>query len=187
MENLEIRAFQDGNDFYICFKDINPSTKDFITSLLKPVMESESMLYAPEQASEDIMMPESIKGHKLYGLSVEEVLTKYGNKGYANIAYLKERGDFGDKTPDVAAILNQYLFDTLSGIDPERYAGDMNEEEADLWLQCFRTLINPNTKKAIKDATGFLSFEDFLKEGTLEQKTSLVYKVITDLGFHEHD
>lgn len=185
MENMDIRMFQDGDDFYICFKNINPDTKKFLQNLLNPVMEADSQLYAAEKAEEEIMIPESYKGTNIYGLSVREVLNNLGNRGYANIVYIRDKGDFRDKVSEVNRILGEYLFNTFSSIDPQEYAASLSEAEADEWIMCFSSLITDDIKNTIKNATGFSSFDDFKKEGTLEQKASLIYMVIMRMGFHQ--
>ena len=179
---MTIRTYQDGDDFVVYFENCRPDMKDFLINMFKPVMEKDSMLEQAEKEPADPVIPDGCGRYS--GKRVTEVLQNDGNRGYATIAYILGKGLFSNET-DVRDILNEYLYDTFAGVDPQEYAGSFNEEGADEWIKCFDTLITANQKEKVVNITGFSSYEDFIKEGTLEQKIALIYNIIMNMGFHQ--
>ncbi len=183
MNNVKIRAFRDGNDFVVYFEDCNIEMENFLKNLLNPVIESDSNLESVDVIENDPVVPDGFG--KISGLHISEVLSKQGNKGYANISYLKDQKVFNTRdTSRVNEILNEYLVDKFSSIDPQEYAGSLDMAQADEWIKCFDSIITASTKSKVINLTGFETYEDFIKEGTLEQKVSLIYNVIVNMGFN---
>ena len=185
MDNVKIRAYQDGNDFVVYFENVNPDMKAFLQNMFNPIICGDALLEQPQKEAEDPIIPANCGSYS--GKHVSDVLSSDGNRGYANIVYLRDTAKvFSDKDSlYVKDLLDQYLFDTFSGIDPQEYAGNLSEEQADEWIKCFNSLIDQNLRQKVKNITGFLTYEDFISKGSLEQKVSLIYNVIMNMGFHQ--
>lgn len=183
MEGVKVRAFKDGNDFVLYFEDINPDMEEFLKNMLNPLLESDSLLEHPQKEDDDPVIPHG--GGRYTGKRVSDILTEEGNKGYANIVFLKDTLKLFNTrdTMSVNEILDRYLVDNFSGVDPYEYAGGLSEEAADEWIKCFDSLITTELKTKVKNLTGFSSYEDFIKDGSHEQKLSLIYNVINNMGF----
>lgn len=180
MENINVMAYNDGDDFVLYFKNCSPDMKKFLTNMLNPLLCGDSQLEQVEKETVDPVIPEGCGRYT--GKRVSEVLIEDGNKGYAVIAYILGQHKFSGEA-DVRELLSQYLFDTFSFVDPMEYAGSLSEEQADEWLKCFDSLVTPSLKQKAKNLTGFESYEEFLKDGTKEQKVSMVYNIIVNMGF----
>ena len=184
MDNVKIRAYKDGNDFVVYFENVSPDMESFLKNMFNPLMESDSKLEAPQIEAEDPVLPEGCG--KCSGMKISEILEAYGNRGYANIIYFVEVAKvFGTKdTLSVKDILEEYLFNTFSGVDPKEYAAALSMEEATEWLKCFNNLVTEDTKQKVCNLTGFVDYRAYLKDASLEQKVSLIYNVIMNMGFH---
>lgn len=183
-DNLKIRAFKDGKDFVVYFEDVSPDMESFLKNLFNPLIGSDSKLEQPQIEASDPVFPEGCGSYT--GRRVSDILQKYGNKGYANVVYYKDTMKLFNTrdTLSVNEILEEYLFNTFSSIDPKEYAGGMSDEDADLWLKCFQNLVTSEMRDKVINITGFASYTDFLKDASLEQKVSLIYNVIMNMGYH---
>ncbi len=182
MNSMKVRAYKDGNNFVLYFEDCNPDMEKFLKNMLSPLMEGDSLLEEAEKESIDPVLPTGIGQYS--GKHVSEVLSEYGNRGYATVAYLLNKNVLSDEA-DVREMLNQYLFDTFSGIDPMEYAGSLSMEQADEWLKCFDSLVGSSLKLKAKNLMGYEDYDAFLKSGSLEQKSSMIYNILLNMGFFE--
>lgn len=162
---MEIKAYQDGNDFVVVFKNCHPSQEKMIKNILSPAMcEDSTLLKEAEEESFDTLI-----GYGKYEYQcAEEVLASEGDRGYANISYLlKNKHVNANRMSAIKDVLNHYLMDRMDSIaEPYTYCEELTEAEARTFAKCYQFYLSDQQMADISEQAGFENFQTFLEKAS---------------------
>lgn len=177
---MDIKAYQDGDDFVLVFKNCSADIKKMLETLLQP------SLFA-EASAEKGETPETVVGYGPYkSLTATEVLTKYGDAGYANLMYLISAKLLSKEAEEQARdSANLYLVDRFSSID-ESYAENAEEKEIRSFAGHFAMYLSDTQKKSVTQQAGFEKFSDFIENAGILQIRSFASCMIDKIKKDMH-
>lgn len=166
---MKIKAFYDGDDYVVIFKDPPAEAVDEFNRTYDPELISNA--YVTPVKKQELRF---VHG-KYKDKTPSEALAADGNEAFKYLrGYLKKfRNEMSD---DINKALAGYIADKYA--DPAN-SGDIDEWDEKRCLQFFAScdsVITPEMKKVF--ATGFKDYQTFVKDSLLEQKRNAISAVI---------
>lgn len=156
----EIKAYQDGKDFVVIFKNCHPDQRKLIESLLKPeIIDDSNVVPTPEEDKEII-----INFSKYNNVSANDILRNEGDAGYANLRWMLSKGVINeDDELALRELLSMYAYETFSRIsDPYKWVADKTVDECKAFIKSFSDYLTDEIMASAAEQAGYTDFSSFI-------------------------
>ena len=159
MNNVEIKAFQDGKDFVVVFKNCTPDMRAMLEGFLHPDILGDSSLEAIPEEEQDVVINYS----KYKNASASEILREEGDAGYANLRWMLSNGVITTGAATLREMLSMYAFDAFSRIsDPYKWVTEKSPEECRTFIKCFSDYLTDEMMAAAAEQAGYTDYTTFI-------------------------
>lgn len=198
---IERTTFEDGDRFVIVYKNCDPALKSRILDALAkaeaeqsdtissreegdvpvcpvsdPVPEVPEIPEEPDRAEEQSAT--AFKSGPYKGMTPDAVLEQFGDNGYGNLNFLKEKRKFAEMKEEIEKAMKKYFKARFGSESPNTLCAKWTQEETENFFKIFGTLLSEEDKQKVLDTVGAIDYDVYMADAPLETKKSLAAAVI---------
>ena len=198
---IERTTFEDGDRFVIVYKNCDPALKSRILEALAkaeadlpedvtakteedvpvypvndPIPEVPVIPEGPEQTEEQA--PVTFRSGPYKGMTPAAVLEQFGDNGYGNLNFLKEKQKFAEMKEEIEKAMKKYFKARFGSESPNTLCAKWTQEETENFFKIFGTLLTEEDKQKVLKTVGAIDYDVYMADAPLETKKSLAAAVI---------